>query len=121
MSDTNFSHEFVTEAQWDQISKLLERLSSELRRRGRRRPGDRQCLEGIVRRVLSDKPWCKKQNREASATACHNRLKEWEKHGRWRRIWRAYVTTMNIQQVRAVITAVLSGNMVPAWPRQSQS
>lgn len=118
MNQIKSSHEFVTDAQWARIKVVLEQPSSISRQPGRPRADDRQCLEGIVRRILSPNPWTRRRRLETSAAACYKRLQEWEDKGQWRPIWRAYVMAMNIQQVQAVITAVLCGNMVPAWPRQ---
>jgi len=81
----------LTDEQWARIAPLLPPQKP----RGRKRADDRQTLEGILWVLKTGSRWQDLPRAYGSKTRCHRRLKEWQEHGVWEKIFRAFLAALD--------------------------
>ena len=100
----------VSDAQWALIASLLPPQ----KRRGRPRADDRRTFNGILWVLRSGARWCDLPAMYGSDSTCHRRLQEWQVQGVWKRIWRAFLSTLERQRRLDWERAFLDGSFVSA-------
>lgn len=100
----------LTYEQW----KLIQPLLPPPKKRGRPRADDHQVLNGILYVLRTGIPWNDLPDRYGDDSTCHRRLAAWEADGTWKRIWQAFLTTLDEQGKLEWAQAFLDGSFVPA-------
>ena len=91
------AQELVSDELWDHIEPLLPKRP--LRHKGGRPPvPDRACLTGIWFILKSGIPWemLPQEMGCGSGMTCWRRLRDWQRAGVWKRIWRAFLDELGL-------------------------
>lgn len=104
---------FLTDAQWEKISKLLPR-SRPSPRGGRPRADDRACFEGILWILKSGARWKDLPSEFPSPATCWRRMNEWAESGLLERIWKAFLDELNDEQLLNWDELFVDGTFSPA-------
>ena len=83
-------------------------------RTGRLRDDDRQALEGILHMLRSGCRWQDLPRRYGAPTTIWRRLKTWQEHGTWLRLWRTILGRLDAQGRLDWRYAYLDGSFAPA-------
>ena len=102
--------DILTDMQWE----LLKHLLPPPKRRGRRRSGGRNILNGILYVLRTGCRWEDVPNEYGGSVTCWRRWAQWQANGTWERIWRAYLQTLNDQQKVDWAVAFVDGRFGPA-------
>lgn len=114
----------LTNAQWKQIEPLLPKakVPRQGKRRGRPPKPHRVVLEGILWILKTGARW-QDLPREfgVSPSVCWKRLRAWEEHGVWLRLWRAFLSELDRRGRIDWIETFLDGSFAPAKKGASAS
>lgn len=100
----------ISDRQWALIAPLLPPQKP----RGRRRADDRQTLNGILWVLRTGSRWQDLPREYGSDTRCHRRLQEWQVQGVWERLWRTFLSTLDVQGKLDWSQAFMDATFVPA-------
>ena len=78
----------VPDLLWAELDPLIERPGRRFRYPGRKRYGDRECLEGILFVLRWGIPWraLPREPGRPSGNTCWRRFNEWQRSGVWARL-----------------------------------
>jgi transposase len=78
----------VPDVLWAELDPLIERPRRRFRYPGRKRYGDRECLEGILCVLRWGIPWraLPREPGRPSGNTCWRRFNEWQRSGVWARL-----------------------------------
>ena len=103
----------VSDRLWAEVEPLLPKVERRFRYPGRKRHGDRECLEGILYVLRYGIPWRALPHGEGlpSGQTCWRRLDEWERAGVWpalmSRLQQLLVAQDALDWSRAIVDASL--------------
>ena len=103
----------LTDGQWRKIEPLLPKLRKS-KRGGRPRADSRRVLEGILWIARSGARWQDLPAEYPSPATCWRRLRDWEEHGVWLTIWRAFLGELNRKGLLDWSEAFIDGSFASA-------
>jgi transposase len=111
----------LTETRWQRICPLLPAYAPSPRG-GRPREDDRACLEGILWVLRHGARWRDLPETFPSAATCWRRLRNWERHGAWDKVWWTFLQSLTGDEVAAWAEALAArkNRPDPAEERQSR-
>src|SRR5437667_7070836 len=95
----------LSDEQWAVIQPLIPPHG----RTGRPRVDDRRTLEGILFVRITGCRWQDLPRDYGAPTTVWRRWKEWKQQGAWDRIWRAFVSTLEILELAAPLALAAVG------------
>ena len=101
---------FLSDEQWAKVEPLLPKSRS----RGRPWADNRRVLEGILWVLKTGARWRDLPKEYPSASTCWRRLRQWEEHGIWLKIWRQFLSELDQGGKLDWSDSFLDGSFAPA-------
>ena len=101
---------FLSDEQWAKLEPLLPQMRS----RGRPWADSRRVLEGILWVLKTGARWRDLPKEYPSASTCWRRLRQWEEHGVWRKVWRQFLSELDQRGKLDWSESFLDGSFAPA-------
>jgi transposase len=101
---------FLSDEQWAKIEPLLPKTKS----RGRPWADNRCVLEGILWVLKSGARWRDLPKEYPSPSTCWRRLRQWEEHEVWLKIWRQFLSELDQRGKLDWSESFLDGSFAPA-------
>ena len=86
--------DLVADATWDHIASVLPTGS----RTGRPRANDRRTVAAILHVLGTGCRWCDIPRELGSYVTAWRRYRDWAESGVWRRVWRAFMATLDDEE-----------------------
>ncbi|OIO12656.1 hypothetical protein AUJ73_05220 [Candidatus Gottesmanbacteria bacterium CG1_02_37_22] len=102
----------LSDRQWQVIEPLLPR--QDFSRGGRPRAEDRKTLEGILWILRTGAQWDELPVKYGSPMTCWRRLKNWQKLGVWKSIWKKLLVMLEKEGKIEWEVSFLDGTFAPA-------
>ena len=101
---------FLSDEQWAKLEPLLPQMRS----RGRPWADSRRVLEGILGVLKTGARGRDLPKEYPSASTCWRRLRQWEEHGVWRKVWRQFLSELDQRGKLDWSESFLDGSFAPA-------
>jgi len=108
---------FLSDKQWEKIEPLLPKVRS----RGRPWTENRRVLEGILWVLKTGARWRDLPKEYPSASTCWRRLRQWEEHDVWLKVWRQFLAELDQRGKLDWSESFLDGSFAPAKKGASAS
>ena len=108
---------FLSDEQWAKIEPLLPKTKS----RGRPWADNRRVLEGILWVLKTGARWRDLPKEYPSPSTCWRRLRQWEEHEVWLKIWRQFLSDLDQRGKLDWSESFLDGSFAPAKKGASAS
>lgn len=102
----------LSEKQWGLIEPLLPR--QDFSKGGRPRADDRKTIEGIIWILRTGAQWDEMPAKYGSAATCWRRLRDWEKAGVWKKIWKQLLKLLDEQDKIVWDVTYMDATFAPA-------
>jgi transposase len=102
----------LSEKQWAIIEPLLPRQN--FSRGGRPRADDRKTIEGIIWILRTGAQWDELPTKYGSPATCWRRLRDWEKQGVWKKIWKQVLKLLDEQDKIVWEVTYMDATFAPA-------
>jgi transposase len=104
---------FLTDEQWAKIAPLLPSERPGFKG-GRPRRSNREVLEGILWILRTGARWQDLPRRYPSPCTCWRRLKRWEEQEVWLKIWRIFLSQLDVAGLLDWEEAFIDASFAPA-------
>jgi transposase len=101
---------FLSDEQWARIEPLLPKVRS----RGRPWADNRRVVEGILWVLKTGARWRDLPKEYPSPSTCWRRLRQWEEHEVWLKIWRQFLGELDQRGKLDWSESFLDGSFAPA-------
>ena len=108
---------FLSDEQWAKIEPLLPKVRS----RGRPWAENRRVLEGILWVLKTGARWRDLPKEYPSPSTCWRRLRQWEEHEVWLKVWRQFLAELDQRGKLDWSESFLDGSFAPAKKGASAS
>lgn len=102
----------LSEKHWSLIEPLLPR--QDFSRGGRPRADDRKTIEGIIWILRTGAQWDEMPAKYGSSATCWRRLRDWEKKGVWKEIWKQLLKLLDEQDKIVWDVTYMDATFAPA-------